>query len=1141
MDLKMRHMKAYQFNLKMKLTTLVMFFALFQIQANSYSQNTKISLDLKNVPVENVLDRIESITDFKFFLDTKEVDLKRSVSISVNKSNITAILQKIFADTPITYKILEKQIILKHDATRPTKTRKESDTKIDVQQHTVKGTVLDPQGLPMPGASVVEKGTTNGTQTDFDGQYAITVSKPNGILVFSYIGYATKEIGINAKSQVSVTLEESAEGLEEVVVTALGIKKSEKALGYAVQDVGGAILEKAPEANILSNLTGKVAGLTIFNSTEFFSTPSISLRGETPLVVIDGIPVSTNFWNVSPNDVENITVLKGATASALYGSKGSGGAIMITTKKGSEGKISVTFNSSTMFKAGYVAIPEPQTVYGTGDNGQYRYGDGAGGGVNDAGSYVWGPRMDVRDPSTQSGWKEIAQWDSPIDPMTGERIPTPYRSRGKDNLKNFLETGYITTNNLSITQSGEKGSFRVSTSHAYQKGQVPNTRLNNATLNLGGTITLGKLNVESSFTYNKQFSPNNPATGYGGSGYIYNLLVWSGVDYDLRDFKDYWLVEDVQQKFYQYTPWYNNPYFLAYENERGYYQDGGYGFLTLNYDILDGLTLTNRTGINNQTVQNTTNTPLSLGQGLGNYSESSSQDFTINSDVLLNYDKEITSDLDLNALVGATLNFNEYKSLSASTDGLNVPGFYSLSNSTNPVSASNYLSKKQVNSLFGKMGVAYKNGLFLDVTGRNDWSSTLPKETRSYFYPSAAFSGVLTEFVTLPKLFSFVKFRGSWTLSKKDIGRYSIRPVYSVSSDVWGGQSTASYPGSIRGADVKPEESRTYEIGTDIRLLKNRLQLDVSYYNTLQYNLIANASVSDASGFNSKTTNTDEQFEKKGFEIVLSGTPIKKENIGWETQLNLSTYRWYWDQLDPVFSPKNSWIYEGARTDNLVTYDWARDPNGNIIHSNGYPVQENNQSVMGHTGADFVWGWNNTINYHDFNLSFSFDGRVGGDMHSSTNQAMWNSGTHPESVNEYREAAVNGIPAYIGNGVVVTSGDVIRDERGNITSDTRVFAENTAAVNYITYMKRYNPYVGNVTTQNIFDETFFKLREVTLSYNIPENIYQKIGASSANVGIVGRNLWLWTKEVKHIDPDYGSDNLSSASYRNIGFNVKISF
>ncbi|SMO52410.1 TonB-linked outer membrane protein, SusC/RagA family [Saccharicrinis carchari] len=1113
---------------------LLLLAGMLNVAAGTMALSQHFTVTMRDATIKEVLSAIESQSDVSFFYQDEAAVTKTRVSVDFKNAALKDILEQVFEGTSLTYKLTDKYVAIIDKAVAD-----------DQQQalRTVNGQVKGADGSPIPGVSVLVKGTALGTITDADGNFTLTGIPKDAVLQFSFIGMKSIEVSSTGQDTFDIVLQDEILGLGEVVVTALGMKKSEKALGYSVQKVEGDVLQVAPEANVLSNLTGKVAGLTIYNSTEFYRTPSISLRGESPLVVIDGVPVSTNFWNISPNDVQEMSVLKGATASALYGSKGAGGAIMITTKKGDGQKVSVTINSSTMFKAGYAVLPKPQTVYGTGDNGRYSYFDGAGGGVNDAGSYVYGPRLDERDAATASGWKELSQWDSPIHPDTGERIPTPWRSRGKDNLKNYLETGFITTNNISVTQSTDKGSFRVSMSHAYQKGQVPNTKLNNSTLNLGGTVKLlDKLSLESSFSYNKQFSPNLPSAGYSGSGYVYNLMVWSGVDYDIRDFRDYWLVEDVQQKFYQYTPWYNNPYFLAYENERGYYRDGGYGFASLNYTITDDLKLMGRTGINTNTTRENTKTPISMGQGLGNYSENTSYDFSVNADVLLTYDKKISDDLELNFLAGGTLNFNEYRSLSASTDGLNVPGFFSLSNSTNPVSASNYLSKKQVNSVFGKLSLGYMNGLYLDVTGRNDWSSSLPKETRSYFYPSVAFSGIVSEFIDMPDKVSLLKVRASWTLSKKDIGLYSLRPVYSISADAWDGQSTASYPGAIRGADVKPQETRTYELGTDLRFFNNRLNVDFSYYNTLRYNMVTNAPISDASGFTSKTINTDEEYEKKGFEVVLGGQPVKNDVLTWDTQFNWSTYRWYWSKVDPVFSPNTDWVHPGGRMDYYVNWDWARDPEGNVIHgSNGMPVWDSEQSVLGYTGEDFVWGWSNDVKYRDFNFAFSFDGRVGGILHSQTNQAMWNSGAHPESVNQYREAAVNGINSYVGDGVVVVSGEVIRDEQGNITSDTREFAPNQTKVNYITYMKTANPYIGSPTSQNLFDKTFVKLRELSLTYNLPTKIISRVGLSEANIGVVGRNLWLWTKEVDHVDPDSGSDNLSSASYRNIGFNLKLSF
>jgi len=1120
----------------MKLTALLLLVILQQTFAiNTYSQSEKLNLNLKQNSLKEVFQLIEKKSDYSIIYNEGLISKASLKSGNYSSVMISEVLDEILVNEGLRYQVIDKMIVILKDERNEVTEIYQDETK------TLTGKVVDVSSEPIVGVNVYIKGTTTGTITSVDGTYSLEV-KDDDIVVYSFIGFDDQEVQVSDRNVVNITLLNDVQNMDEVTVTALGIKRETKALGYAVQDIKGDEIQKAKESNVISNLTGKVAGLTVYNSSDFFSTPKFYLRGSQPLVVIDGVPVNSDFWDIASEDIEEMSILKGATASALYGSRGANGAIMITTKKGKAKKLTVDITSSTMFKAGYVAIPEPQQVYGTGDNGQYAYVDGKGGGINDAGTYVWGPRLDVRDPSTASGWKELPQWDSPLD-ADGNRIPTPWRSRGADNLTNFLETGFITNNNISVSQSTEKGSFRVSMSHAFEKGQVPNTKLNNSTFTIGGTTKIGeKFNLESSWTYNRQYSPNYPYTGYGGANYVYNLLVWSGSDYDVRDFRDYWLVEDVQQKYYQYTVWYNNPYFLAYETTRSYYKDSNYGFVNMSYDLAKDFKIAARVGSNWNNTKTDSRTPKSYGGGEGNYSNNQSYYFSINNDVFLTYKKDLFQDFTVDALLGGTVNYWESKSLSASTDGLNVPGFFALSNSTNPVSANNYYSRKQVNSAYGKMSMSYRDGLYLDVTGRNDWSSSLPAENRSYFYPSVAFSGIVSEFIDLSSVLNFWKIRGSWTVSKMDVGLYSINPNYSVSSNVMQGNSAAYYPSSIIGSDVEPEVKRTYEFGTDISLLNNRLRFDVAYFNTLNYNKIANAQISNSSGFSTKQVNTKEEFEQRGFEVVLSATPVKTANLTWDASFNWSTSRWYLKKTDPIYTAKSPWIKEGERTDQIIGYDWERDGSGNVVHNaSGYPIASNYQSVFGYASPDWVWGLTNNFKYRNFDLSISFDGRVGGDLYSRTNQAMWNSGTHPESVNVYREAATNGINNYSGDGVVVTSGEIIRDEQGNVLEDTRQFDANQTQVSYISYMKSFNPYVGSMKYQNMYDQSFLKLRELTLTYNVPGEVSKKLGMSAATVSFIGRNLWLWTKEVEHIDPDNGADNLSSASVRNIGFNIKLSF
>ena len=410
------------------------------------------------------------------------------------------------------------------------------------QQITVSGSITDASNnTPLPGVVVAVKGKTKGTTTDGNGQYTLQGVSPADVLVFSLVGYKRVEMAVGGQTSINLALAADVSGLNEVVVTALGIQKEKKSLGYAVQEVKGESLTQAREPNLISSLTGRVAGLTITSSTDLFQNAGISLRGQKPLIVIDGIPDQlADMWKVNPDDVESINVLKGPTASAFYGSIGQYGAIMITTKRGKGKDLAVEFNSSTQFQTSFIRIPKVQTTYGDGYKGKYEYIDGSGGGPEGSG-WIWGPKLDQKDPSTPSGYWETPQYNSPIDPNTGKRVPLPWISRGKDNVSNFFRTGIVSTNNISITKGNDKGYFRASASHIFQQGVVPNTGLNNSSFTVGGNYNLSdKLNVDARFTYNRQYTDNYPEVGYGPANYLYNLVLWTGPDVDIRDLRNYW-------------------------------------------------------------------------------------------------------------------------------------------------------------------------------------------------------------------------------------------------------------------------------------------------------------------------------------------------------------------------------------------------------------------------------------------------------------------------------------------------------------------------------------------------------------------------------------------------------------------------
>ena len=746
------------------------------------------------------------------------------------------------------------------------------------QQSKIKitGTVVDQAGIPIIGANITVKNQTGtGTITDIDGRFTLEVPA-NSTLSISYIGYKNQEIRITSSKPLTIKLQDDAEVLDEVVVTALGIKREEKALGYAVQKVSGDQLTTIKSVDVTSGLNGKIAGLKVENSTEFNEAPNLKLRGENPLIVIDGVPYKNmSLRDIASDDIESIDVLKGATASALYGARGGSGAVMITTKRGKEEGLQVTVNSSTMFNAGYLKLPEVQTSYSSGKNGIY----------NDNSSYVWGAKLDVGNEAMQ------------YNPYTQEREMTELTSRGKNNLKNFQELSFITNNNVSVTQKGKYGSIRTSLTHVYNKGQWPNEKLNKITYTVSGDMKYKKFSSEAGITYNKRFYPNMGGSAYHGTGYIYNLLVWSGSEYDIRDYKNYWRIKDEQSNWWDRGGWYDNPYYIANELTSSDNYDVVNAFVNASYDITSWLKLSLRSGADVYTEKSETKAPVGSvtgkGEKKGYYSVYQKRGFSTNNDIMLTAEHKF-GDISVDGFVGGNIYYYQNDYLGSNTaGGLIIPGYYSLKASVDPAETSKTYNSKQTNSIYGKIGLAYKSAVFVEATGRNDWSSTLPEETRSYFYPAVSGSVVLSEFIKMPKVIDFWKIRGSWTTTKHDMGVYAINDVYSISTDVWDNMSAAYSPTTIRNSLLSPSQTRSYELGTAIHLFGNRLRLDYTYYNTLKFNNTRNAGLSSVSGYSNTQVNMDEEQVRKGMELSISGDIIKNRELTWSAMFNWSRDRYY--------------------------------------------------------------------------------------------------------------------------------------------------------------------------------------------------------------------------------------------------------
>lgn len=1100
-----------------KIMIVILMLSPISLLANSEIQQKKDSpLKVENMTLEKIIDLIEENSSYKFLYNKQVINAKETYTTTIDVSNINKTLKRMFDGKDIAYKIEDMQIALS------TKALAEQSLLGDKKK--IGGVIKDSGGLPIIGAVVrMANNSSIGNITDADGKFTLTVPV-NATLEVSFIGYTPTSFKVEeSKIDYNITLLENAEQLGEVVVTALGIKRDEKALGYAVQKVDGETLSTVKGVSVATSLTGKIAGVNVRNSTEFGAEPSILVRGKSPLIVIDGVPFgNTKLADIAADDIEEITVLKGPGASALYGSRGGNGAIMVTTKRGAKEGLSIAVNSNTMFNAGHISIPKPQTSYSTGNNGVY-----------DRNDFVWGDKMDIGRTAIQ------------YDPETYEWREMPLVSKGKDNFKNFLETAMVTNNNVSVTYKTKGGSIRTSLNHVYNKGQYPNLKSNKFNYSVSGEFEVDKFKFDGGITMSHYYNPQSRGAGYGATGYVYNFLVWTGTDFDVRDFKNYWQKGKEEEKQNWWNPgWYDNPYFLANARTSSDYRNKTNSHFSATYSATDWLKTMARVGHDIYSNRSETRTPLDTrGSAKGAYSISNSRGYSLNADLVAMTEHKL-GDFSINSLWGGGIYFYEDDGHSSSTsNGLSIPGFYSLSASVDPVTASSSVSKRQLNSLYGQLNFGWKSTVYLDVSGRNDWVSSQPSSERSYFYPSFDLSFIASEVIPLPDVLKYWKFRGSWAMTKEPAGNYVINSEYTISKNLWNNMNGATFPTSMRDKALKPESKSSWEIGTELYFLNNRLRFDVGYYQERRYNLQRNATVSNASGFSNILVNYGEEQLRKGVEITLEGDIVKTKDFEWVSTFNWSLDRYYYNKVDDKYSTDRPWVAAGERWDWMGgVYDWERDPDGNIVHHNGKPrkMQYDRNGFNEH--PDWIWGFNNKFKYKDFTLSFSFDGRVGGYGYDQTEQAMWNSGTHPDSDNQWRyDQVVNGKTNYIGEGVKVVSGAVKYDKYGTIVEDTRVFAPNDVAIGYQEYIQAYQSWSGNKNIQNIKKMTFFKLRELAIGYTVPKKYAQYMKLNDLSVSFVGQNLLIWSPNFKHSDPDIHSNALNSPSVRYVGCNVKFSF
>ncbi|MCC9074420.1 SusC/RagA family TonB-linked outer membrane protein [Flavobacterium sp. F-65] len=1039
---------------------------------------------------------------------------------------------------------------------------KAQETKPLIQSK-LNGTVIDAVTKePIIGASINIKGTTHGAITDFDGKfYFQTGQKFPYTLIVSYMGYKRTETVVNQNSVV-ISLTEEQNVLSEVVVTALGITKEKKSLGYTTQSLKNKDLVEAKETNFLNSLSGKLAGVRITNSQGDMGSSRIVIRGETsiagnnqPLFVVDGVPVDNSqlgsfggatrdFKNavadLNPQDIETLTVLKGPNAAALYGSRAAHGVVLITTKsgKGQQG-LGISFSSGITISQ-VATLPRFQNSFGQGSNGKFSYVDGKGGGINDGVDESWGPKLDGR---------LIPQFNS-----NGEAVPFVAHP---DNVKNFFNTGLTFDNSIAVAKSDDKSDFRLGVNHQKQLGTVPNSEINKTNFTINTNYQISKsIKVGVTGNYIVTDAPALPGgpSGNRAAGVMLQFL-WFGRQVDVDQLRN-------NREANWNNSYYSNPYWNAYYNTTSQQRNRIIGDIHLEAKIIDGLNFRFRTGIDyyndrrKYEIKYGTN-----GTPFGSYAEDAYTVNERNTEGIFQYTKKLSSDFSLDALAGFNIRNHSDANNYQKAPRLAVPDLYTLNNSRDPLTSSNYLSKLKVYSAYASAQLGYKNFAYLNVTARNDWSSTLPSSNRSYFYPSFNGSLVLSEALNLKSnTLDFLKLRGGWSEVGNDADPYQLSTVYNFQTAFDGNPIQTSSQKKLN-ENLKPETTRSTEIGIESSFWKNRLHLDVAYYNTNSFDQILEIKTTSASGYNSQLINAG-KINNRGIEIQLDGSPIQTQNFKWNVGANYSKNISKVEILDYDKQIKNYTIGSSGGVDVLASVGQAygalygtaylRDASGNIVvGANGLPKADPQKKVLGHYTPDYIAGITNTLTYKNLELSFLIDASVGGELFSGTNRTGNYTGVLAQTL-PGRDAANGGL-SYYNNGTTKTlvtggaapGGAPVYDD-GMIFNG--VFSDGTPN-NQVISAQEYYKASYNISEAYVYSSTFVKLREIKLAYSFNKTFAKKLGLQAASITAVGRNLLFIYKDAPNIDPEtafntgnaQGLESLSLPTTRNFSLNLNVKF
>lgn len=1120
--------------MRISVGVLVIMSVCFQLTASPAEaqpiDQVEVKLELRHESLVNAFKKIEAVTPFRFMYRLDEVKDVRNINLPPSKLSVEAILKSILEKTYLTYRQVDKHILISQVRGSTGGFNSMMTEFPGALENSVKfivsGTVTEPSGDPLIGVSVTLKGTNVGTTTGAGGEYSLNIPE-SGVLVFSSVGYITQEVPVNATATINIKLQAEATALNSVVVTALGIKRESKSLTYSTQGVNAQQLKESREPNVMISMQGKVAGLSITESGGGLGSPArVILRGNRsisgdsqPLYVVDGVPINGDPTNLSSDNIASINVLKGPNAAALYGSAAQNGAIIITTYTGSAGVTSVSFSSSYITQRPLMSA-----------RFQNEYGQGTGGVYNKRSDLSWGPKMEGQ---------MVEHW-SPNPALAGTTYAlTPQ----EDNVIDFFETGRNLVNNLLINLGGEKTQTVFSFTRTDAKGMVPNNELkrNNLSLRVNSQL-LPRLHLDAKIDYTRQQGIGGINAQGSFESSIQNLYtiprsihhehmkVFEYTDERGANRQNYWAPGSAFDQ---------NPYWRVYRNESSETSERVIALASLRYDFTDDLSLMVRgayDGRNSNNQNKTYNDTYNRGM-FGRYTVGMSNGVLFNSDFLVSYKKKLNSDWSVNANVGGNLRQNRNSSLNSNTGpAMTIANFFALSNTQQVVSTYDPGNNVDVQSLYGFANIAWRNALFLDVTSRNDWSSTLPAANRSYFYPSVGLSAVLTDLVpSMRGALSYAKIRGSWAQVGNSAPPYLLQRTASFTAGGNNGFLTLSPV--LPDTALRPELTKSVEVGAELRFLEGRIGLDFTAYKTNTTNQLFTVALPVGSGASMYFTNGG-NIQNKGIEVLVSLNPVRSADFNWDVNLNYSLNRNMVLKINdqrPRVDVGSITIEQGQPFGNIYRRGFLRDDQQRVIVGNdGVPKRTPGQTIMvANFNPDWMGSISNSFSFKGFTLSFLIDHRHGGTILSQTNARLYGDGQ--------AEGTLQGRDGGLIFGENFFTNEIAVREDGS-KNDIPITAE-----------KFWSAVGGRIqSTDEIFVEsaTNTRLRELIVGYSVPVSKLSNLRISKIHLSLVGRNLFFIHRASNTVDPDLrigtgpGTEGISGFALptaRTIGASIKVDF